>query len=116
MRSMKRPSRARRESATTRLKNGRFVAPPRARRMTTMSIACPEMRKGRDFTLVFGAFARRMTRDRNGDGLAAIPKSHAINFLIHFHYARVGAAGRERCGNMPRPLKEIRHDPAPYCR
>src|SRR6478736_3185080 len=36
MRSMKRPSRRRRESATTMLKKGRFFAPPRASRMTTM--------------------------------------------------------------------------------
>src|SRR5688500_1768342 len=33
---MKRPSRARRESATTTLKNGRFLAPPRAKRITTI--------------------------------------------------------------------------------
>src|SRR4030095_4123615 len=33
---MKRPSRRRRESATTMLKKGRFFAPPRASRITTM--------------------------------------------------------------------------------
>src|SRR6476660_5782862 len=33
---MKRPSRRRRESATKMLKKGRFFAPPRASRMTTM--------------------------------------------------------------------------------
>src|SRR5829696_4988562 len=36
---MKRPSRRRRESATTMLKNGRFLAPPRARRITTMTVS-----------------------------------------------------------------------------
>src|SRR5659263_69735 len=36
MRSMKRPSRRVRLSATTILKNGRAFAPPRASRMTTM--------------------------------------------------------------------------------
>jgi hypothetical protein len=61
--------------------------------MTTMGFTCPEMRKGRDFTLVFGVFARRMARDRNGGGLATIPQSRAINFLIHFHHAR------SRCGS-----------------
>src|SRR6187397_2792552 len=59
MRSMKRPSRARFESATTRLKNGRFLAPPRASLITTMVIATLKMRKGRDFTLVFALYARQ---------------------------------------------------------
>src|SRR5689334_18130602 len=36
MRSMKRPSRRTRLSATTMLKNGRALAPPRESRMTTM--------------------------------------------------------------------------------
>src|SRR5689334_16955554 len=49
---MKRPSRARRESATTTLKNGRFLAPPRAKRITTM-LFCRGKSKGRDFTPVF---------------------------------------------------------------
>src|SRR6476660_6228389 len=36
MRSMKRPSRRLRESVATMLKNGRFLAPPRAKRITTI--------------------------------------------------------------------------------
>src|SRR5437868_15242792 len=38
MRSMKRPSRRLRESVATMLKNGRFLAPPRAKRITTILI------------------------------------------------------------------------------
>src|SRR5437762_10685179 len=45
---MKRPSRRLRESATTTLKNGRFLAPPRASRMTTISDPVGE-EKGADY-------------------------------------------------------------------
>ncbi|SPJ17550.1 hypothetical protein SBBP2_330011 [Burkholderiales bacterium] len=45
---MKRPSRALRESVATMLKNGRFLAPPRASRITTMELsASPNVDKPR---------------------------------------------------------------------
>jgi hypothetical protein len=53
---MKRPSRAKRESATTILKNGRFLAPPRASRITTMTSTLKS--EARDFTPIIPWFAR----------------------------------------------------------
>src|SRR5258707_1156767 len=47
---MKRPSRRLRESATTTLKNGRFLAPPRASRMTTMARNPVFRKKDVDYT------------------------------------------------------------------
>src|SRR6267142_6554838 len=55
---MKRPSRAKRESATTILKNGRFLAPPRASRITTMTSTLKS--EARDFTPVIPWFAREV--------------------------------------------------------
>ncbi len=55
---MKRPSRAKRESATTMLKNGRLLAPPRASRITTMTSILKS--EARDFTRVIPWFARKV--------------------------------------------------------
>src|SRR6267378_3372079 len=54
---MKRPSRAKRESATTILKNGRFLAPPRASRITTMTSILKSAKR---------AILRRLFRDLQG--------------------------------------------------
>src|SRR4051812_3581516 len=69
---MKRPSRARRESATTTLKNGRFLAPPRAKRITTM-LFCRRKTKGRDFTPVFAPEA--MSAAATAGGPERLPPS-----------------------------------------
>src|SRR5471030_179216 len=45
MRSMKRPSRRLRESVATMLKNGRFLAPPRAKRITTIIVPKSVLRR-----------------------------------------------------------------------
>src|SRR5688572_2277587 len=74
---MNRPSRARRESATTTLKNGRFLAPPRAKRITTMWVCQSECGKGvilRQFLTsaqwgrigVFGSGKPAMSSTKNG--------------------------------------------------
>src|SRR5689334_23712500 len=59
---MNRPSRLLRESATTILKKGRFFAPPRASRMTTISFPAvlpADKKKDVDYTAKRGRVARR---------------------------------------------------------
>src|SRR4051794_2097337 len=55
MRSMKRPSRRLRESVATMLKNGRFLAPPRAKRITTIII--PKSCAGRKKPTIIARYA-----------------------------------------------------------
>src|SRR4051812_18287845 len=84
---MKRPSRRLRESATTTLKKGRFLAPPRARRMTTMigsrkdgpATANKKDRYSRPKTL-FLAIPERSTH----------PRQHALHAPQHLLHAALG--------------------------
>src|SRR5271169_2799736 len=60
MRSMKRPSRRLRESATTTLKNGRFLEPPRENRIITMG-NLPKLNsnaKGREFYAILRRYGK----------------------------------------------------------
>src|SRR6185295_3433208 len=85
---MKRPSRGLRESATTMLKNGRFLAPPRERRITTM---CSTLKsEARDFTPVIAVTARKRTKSaadhREGkDGMRG-PATRTAGFPLLFFF------------------------------
>src|SRR6185369_1365498 len=77
---MKRPSRRRRESATTMLKKGRFFAPPRASRMTTMgvSLGCGVLpRKTAHYKLDRPAMPAALVRPSTSADVAAIAAIYA---------------------------------------
>src|SRR6185437_12431750 len=90
---MNRPSRRLRESATTTLKNGRFLAPPRASLITTMAKVPVEPRKK---TLIIrrnprwpqSRVRRRGGRSAQAGEGAFQPPHHLLDttFGDHFHH------------------------------
>src|SRR6478609_7602476 len=92
MRSMKRPSRRVRLSATTILKNGRAFAPPRESRMTTMIYPWVEGEKfpqnlssvatrcrARDYNVLDPMSTIRPSRDSDLPAITAIYSHHVLN-------------------------------------
>src|SRR3990167_1873957 len=80
---MKRPSRRLRESATTTLKNGRFLAPPRASRITTIGLPFKELGlKNRQFYAKFWNKRKKHYLSHTGQ--------HALHAPHHLRHAALG--------------------------